>query len=111
MDQIPKELVWLRDAGFRVEEWSEEVYLQAPSERSAVYLLAEKKPGGYSYGLTYRAGLSSEQLESLSEEVRTRILSLVTDGPDGPFNWDKGVAVPGFYTWIALHDLDPWLGS
>lgn len=110
MTEVPEELAPFVEMGFRVEEWGTEVYAQAPSQNSAVYLLAEEKPGGYSFGITYHGGLSSEQLASLAEEVRERVVSLLEDGPTGPYTWSPGVAVPGHYVWIALHDLDPWLG-
>lgn len=104
----PSEFQWLVSAGINVTEFHE-VAEQGPSEFTAAYIVAEKKPGGYSYGLAYRPGLSAEQRAALSEEFRVRILSLVNDGPDGPFAWSTGTAVPGYYVWIALHDLDPTL--
>ncbi|MET4078652.1 hypothetical protein [Janibacter sp. UYMM211] len=106
MTEIPKQLVPLAEAGFGVEE-SPWIVTEGPSENSAAYIVAEAKPGGYSYGLAYRPGLSDDALTLLAEEVRARIASLATDGPEGPYAWSTGEQVPGYYSWLSLHDLDP----
>ncbi|MEO8850397.1 MAG: hypothetical protein ABI360_01595 [Allobranchiibius sp.] len=33
------------------------------------------------------------------------------DGPGGPYAWSTSVKVPGYYSWLALHDLDPTAGT
>lgn len=110
MTEIPEPLVPLAEAGFRVEE-SPRIVTEGPSEGSVAYIVAEAKPGGYSYGLAYRPGLSDEVLTLLRKEVLTRIASLATDGPEGPYIWSTGEQVSGYYSWLALLDLDPTILS